>query len=122
MQNGIGLVADKDIALAINDDGLAELAMDILTISEDVTEICEKVNAKMDSLKNCFDTDEYNALMAKYKFFKKNYSIVKGNIVSYSDDLISVINKVKAGDKHIAFIIDSITEDAKDKASKIEKI
>ena len=122
MQNGIGLIADKDIALAIREDDLSDLAMDILTISEEVTEIFSKVDSKMDSLKNCYEADEYNMLMVKYRDFKKNYSVVKDNIVSYSDDLISVINKVRAGDKNIAFIIDSITDDAKDKARKIEKM
>ncbi len=122
MQEGIGLVANEDVELAIREDDLADLAMEILTISEDVTDIFSKVDSKMDSLKNCYEADEYNSLMAKYREFKKNYTVVKDNIVSYSDDLISVINKVRAGDKSIAFLIDSITEDTKDKASKIENM
>lgn len=122
MQEGIGLVANEDVELAIREDDLADLAMEILTISEDVTDIFSKVDSKMDSLKSCYEADEYSSLMAKYREFKKNYTVVKDNIVSYSDDLISVINKVRAGDKSIAFLIDSITEDTKDKASKIENM
>ncbi len=122
MQESIGLVADEDVELAINEEDLSTLAMDILTISEDVTDIFSKIDAKMDSLKNCYESDEYSALMTKYRDFKKNYSIVKDNIVSYSDDLIAVINKVRTGDRTIAFLIDSITEDTKDKASKIENM
>ena len=112
----------EDIKLAIREDDLADLAMEILTISEDVTDIFSNIDSKMASLKNCYDADGYNQLMAKYRDFKKNYTIVKDNIVSYSDDLIAVINKVRAGDKKIAFMIDNITEDTKDKASKIEKM
>lgn len=122
MQESIGLVADEDVELAINEEDLSTLAMDILTISEDVTDIFSKIDAKMDSLKNCYESDEYSALITKYRDFKKNYSIVKDNIVSYSDDLIAVINKVRTGDRTIAFLIDSITEDTKDKASKIENM
>lgn len=122
MQNEIGLVANEDHALAIKEDELSDLAMDILTLSEEVTDIFSKVDSKMESLKSCYEADEYASLMSKYRDFKKNYTIVKDNIVTYSDDLISVINKVRAGDKKIAFIIDAITEDAKEKASKIENM
>ncbi len=111
-----------DIRLWIDEDRLGEFAMDLLTISEDVSDLFSSVDEKMSNLKSCYDSKQYENLMSSYRMFRKNYSIVKHNIVSYSDDLIAVINKVRAGDKDIAFLISQITDEAKRQANKIENL
>ncbi len=109
----------NDIQLAIKEDDLSAFAMDLLTISEEVSDIFSSIDSKMDSLKNYFEGSQYDSLMESYRTFRKNYSVVKNNIVSYSDDLIAVINKVRQGDQDIAFLIQQITDDTINKAKEI---
>lgn len=111
-----------DVILGIREDDLGEFSMDILNLSEDISEIFSSIDSKMESLKNYFDCDQYNNLMSSYRDFRKNYGIVKRALVSYSDDLIAVINKVREGDTKIAFMIEQITTDTSNKAQEIENL
>ena len=110
----------NDIELAIREDDLSDLAMYLLTTSDEVSDLFSSIDSKMETLKNYFDGAQYDNLMASYRTFRKNYAVVKNDIISYSDDLISVINKVRAGDNKIAFIIEQITNDTLQKAKEIE--
>ena len=112
----------NDVRLTIKEDDLSDFAMDLLTTSENVSDLFSSVDLKMQTLKNYFDGSKYDSLMASYREFRKNYAVVKNNIVSYSDDLIAVINKVRAGDQKIASLISQITEDTKQKAKEIENL
>ena len=112
----------EDIYLWINEDNLGSFAMNLLTASDDISEIFSSIDKKMEALKLCFDGKEYDHLMSKYRDFRKNYPVVKNNIVSYSDDLIALINKVRAGDKDIAFILENLTKYANEKATEVKEL
>lgn len=114
--------SNENIVVAIREDDLSQFAMDILSLSDDISDIFTAIDEKMNSLKMCFNCSEYEKLMNSYRSFRKNYSVVKHNLISYSDDLITVINKVKAGDKNIAFMIDGISELTLNKAKNVEKL
>lgn len=113
---------EKEIRLWIDEENLGSFAMNLLTASEDISEIFSSIDNKMEALKIYFDGKEYDHLMTKYRDFRKNYPIVKNNIVSYSDDLIALINKVRAGDDDIAFIIDSLTKYVNEKAKEVKNL
>ncbi len=109
----------QDIHLGINEDTLSEFAIDISNYSEEVMELFSSIDSKMNELKAYFDGSEYENIMKSYREFRKNYSVVKNTILSYSDDLICVINKVRAGDKQIANLFDQMSEDVSNEAKKI---
>ena len=73
----------------------------------------------MSELKAYYDCSKYYSLVNSYNEFKKNYSIVKQNIVTYSDDLIAVINKFKSGDNDVSVLVESDSMDVKQKATMI---
>lgn len=112
----------NDIVIAINEEDLGQFAMDILTLSEDISDLFSSIDTKMNNLKTYFDCEEYQKLMNFYASIHRNYSVVKNSLVSYSDDLIAVINKVKAGDTKLAFMIDEISQLASAKAKEIENL
>lgn len=112
----------EGVSLAINEADLGQMAMDILTLSEDVADVFSQVDSKMELLKNYFSGSEYDKLMNDYRTFRKNYSIVKEAIVSYSDDLIAVVNKARAGDTRIALLISDLTDETSKKAQKLENL
>ena len=106
----------KDSGFAIREDELSELAIDIIDFND---EIFNSVDSKMSELKAYYDCSKYYSLVNSYNEFKKNYSIVKQNIVTYSDDLIAVINKFKSGDNDVSVLVESDSMDVKQKATMI---
>lgn len=112
----------KDITLGINEDALSDFTMDILNLSDDVSDLFSSIDSKMESLKSYFDCEQYNNLMNSYREFRKNYGVVKRAIVSYSDDLICVVNKAHVGDHNIALLVDQLSEDTLKKAQNVKNL
>ena len=119
MQNS-GL--DEELKLGVKDEDLSSFAMDILSFSDDISEIFSSLDSKMNELKTYFSGSRYDKLMSAYNAYKPSFGIVKDDIISYSDDLIALVNKSIAGDKHIAFLIDQVTESAKLKTEEINNL
>jgi hypothetical protein len=109
----------KDSGFAIREDELSELAIDIIDFNDEIAEIFNSVDSKMSELKAYYDCSKYYSLVNSYNEFKKNYSIVKQNIVTYSDDLIAVINKFKSGDNDVSVLVEGDSMDVKQKATMI---
>ena len=89
----------KDTLLAINDETLGTLSLEVLDYVDDISEIFEEIDKQMSSLSACYQGKSRNLISAYYSDVKKNYSIIKNNIKSYSDDFICLINKMQANDK-----------------------
>lgn len=115
MSNG-----SEDIVLAIQEEELGNFAMDLLNTSDLIADVFNNIDAKMAELGTYYEAPEYKSLMNVYTEFKKNYAVVKNNVISYSDDLIAVVNKVQAGDKKLALLIEDLTKDTLRKAKEIE--
>lgn len=109
-----------DIVLSIHHVKLGDFAMSLLDTSEKISDIFSYIDSKMTGLEHYYSGAEYQKLMESYQAFRRNYSIVKTGIVAYSDDLIALINKVKAGDRKIAFMIGDIAGDVRKRANEIK--
>lgn len=109
-----------DIILAVNHVKLGDFAMNLLDISEKMSDIFSFVDSKMSNLEHYYSGSEYQKLMNSYRTFRRNYSVVKNGVVAYSDDLIALIHKVKAGDRKIALSIGDLTYSVKKKANEIK--
>ena len=105
---------------AINEEELSELAIDIIDFNDEIAELFSSIDGKMSELKSYFDCSKYYTLLNSYNEFKKNYAVVKQNILTYSDDLIAVINKYKSGDKDVSLVVAGDCEDVKQKATMVK--
>lgn len=110
----------KDNGFAINEEELSELAIDIIDFNDEIAELFSSIDGKMSELKSYFDCSKYYTLLNSYNEFKKNYAVVKQNILTYSDDLIAVINKYKSGDKDVSLVVVGDCEDVKQKATMVK--
>ena len=110
----------KDNGFAINEEELSELAIDIIDFNDEIAELFSSIDGKMSELKSYFDCSKYYTLLNSYNEFKKNYAVVKQNILTYSDDLIAVINKFKSGDKDVSLVVAGDYEDVKQKATMVK--
>lgn len=116
------MLSSDDVFIAIRNDDLGEIAIDLMNFNDELSELFSSIDSKMAELKSAFDSKVYIDLMNKYNSFKKNYSIVKNNITSYSDDLIAVINKVRTGDATAKSLFDSNTIEILEKAKLINNL
>lgn len=102
------------IIYAMKEESLGELAIELMNNADSIMEILSSVTTKMEELSSYVDGPVYQSLMAKYNTLKNNYSTVKTYPLTYSADLIEVMNIIKNGDREITFI----TNDAKDSMSE----
>ena len=109
----------NDNGFAINEEELSELAIDIIDFNDEIAELFSSIDGKMSELKTYYDCSKYYTLLNSYNEFKKNYSVVKQNITTYSDDLIAVINKFKSGDNDVSVLVEGDSMDVKQKATMI---
>lgn len=109
----------KDNGFAINEEELSELAIDIIDFNDELADLFSSIDGKISELKNFYNCSKYYPFLNSYNEFKKNYSIVKQNIVSYSDDLIAVINTFRTGDKDVSLALEADLSDVKEKATMV---
>lgn len=110
----------EDISITVSNRELGDFAMNLLDTSEKISEIFSSIDSKMSNLEQYYSGAEYQKLMDSYRIFRKNYSLVKTGIVAYSDDLIALINKVKAGDRKLALVVSDLTSEVRKKANEIK--
>lgn len=108
-----------DLFIAIKEDELGEIAIDFMNFNDELSELFSSIDSKMFELKSAFNSKEYQSLLNQYNEFKKNYSVVKNNINSYSDDLVAVINKMRTGDSNITSLLETKSDDVLEQAKLI---
>ncbi len=108
-----------DVVAGINEDELSLLSLEILDYSDRITEIFDKIDSCMDRLPNYYQGTPCVALMNYYKQLTTYYSIIRDNIVTYSDDLIALIKKMQENDKFLTTLFQNYTDDTKNKMKSI---
>lgn len=111
----------KDFVTGIKEDELSSLIIEILDYSDRISEIFDKLDACISKLPKHYQDLSCTKLINYYRGLAENYSIIKKNIISYSDDLTTLIKKVRENDKYIASLFQNYTEDTKNKIKSVEK-
>ena len=113
---------DGDSMLAINDNELGEFTVGLMDYSDELGEIFTKVDSKMSELTKYFGGKAATDLQAQYKSFRENYQIVRNNVISYSDDLISLITQFHEGSRTIALQVNKAADEVLQESQKIEQL
>lgn len=108
-----------DVVSGINEDELSLLSLEILDYSDRISEIFDRIDSCMERLPNYYQGLPCEKLMQYYKELTTYYPIIKDNIVSYSDDLIALIKKMKENDKFLTTLFQNYTDDTKNKMKSI---
>lgn len=101
----------KDAAVWISEDDLGSLSLEILDYVDRISEIFDKLNACIDKLPNHYQGEPCREFMNKYQELSTYFPIIKGNLTTYSDDLISLINKMRDNDKYLTTLFQEFTDD-----------
>lgn len=109
----------KDVVAGINEDELSNLSLEVLDYADRISEIFDKIDAFMDRLPSYYQGESCSALINYYKELTPYYSIIKNNIVSYSDDFIELIRKMQDNDKYLVTLFQNYTDDTINKIKSI---
>lgn len=112
----------KDFVMGIKEDELSSLSIEVLDYSDRISEIFDKIDACVNKLPMHYQGQACSKLINYYCQLAENYLIIKQNFTSYSDDLTTLIKKVRENDKYFASLFQSCTEDTKSKIKSVEKI
>ncbi len=107
-----------DTVLAINEDNLYQLCLEIDGYTDKIAEIFNNIDNNFNELTEAYKSDSVNALVNSYNEFRKNYAIVKNNVSSYSEDLNELAVKFKSGVKRIALSLEEDSEYVKGQKNK----
>lgn len=103
----------------INEDALRDLCMEILDYNERILEIFDKVDNCVEDLQEYYKCSSYNTFKNAYNDLRRNYQVIKESINSYSDDFITLIQRMHENEKYLVNIFGDLTEDYKLKAKQI---
>ena len=88
----------------------------MLDYKERVSRIFDRIDSVMNRLESCFQGPPCNKIMERYQAVQAAYPVAEGNLVSYSDDFITLINRMRENDKYLSGLFQGFTEDKYDKA------
>lgn len=109
----------KEIIIGINEDELSNLSLEVLDYADRISEIFDKIDVCMDKLSNHYQGSSCSSLVNIYNELTPYYSIIKDNIISYSDDFIELIKKMQDNDKYLTTLFQNYTDDTLNKIKSI---
>lgn len=111
----------KDIVVGINEDELSNLSLEVIDYADRISEIFDKIDDCMDKLPNYYQGPPCDEILNLYDKVKSFYPIVKANILSYSDDFMELIKKLREDEKYLITLFQDYTEDTIKKTKSVEK-
>ena len=105
----------NDLKLFLNEDGIKEAAIDVMDIADDVINIFDEIDANFLKLKSSLNCEGYNNINKNYEEISRQFPIIYNNIVSYSDDLVSLLNKSADGKVEIINTLELHTQEINSK-------
>ena len=111
---------EKYISLGINDVGLQNLSYDFLTIADNVSVIFDKIEQNMEKLEEHLKCEATKDLNEKIETIKKIFPVIKRNIISYSDDMVLLNQKMSVGSKDLVNIVRNREQEIKNKQKEVE--
>lgn len=74
----------------INETKLDKMILDLRNYVEKINRTLNQISEVVDDTKNYFSSQSGNLYRKKYSLLEANFSTIKNNLLSYSDDLLKV--------------------------------
>lgn len=103
----------EEVRAGIREEELGSLAMEVMDYAGDISSLLGKVDEEMNSLKIYYEGPPCDKIIARYNELKASFSNIKYNITSYSDDFITLINKMHESDTYLSRLFQDIATDLK---------
>ena len=103
----------ENVMAGINDEELGSLSLEVMDYASNVSEILDRIDACMDKLSTYYQGTPCRKIMERYREMQLSYQTIKNNIVSYSDDFVTLINKMHENDQYLSGLFQGFTEDTR---------
>lgn len=113
-------MTNRDVSSAIRESDLDNLIISIMDTADDLSIIFDKINKEVFELQEYFKCDAMDSILNEYDEIKSNYSIIHDNILTYSDDLIDVKNKIKSGLEKMTNTVNSYIQEFQDHIREVK--
>jgi predicted nucleic acid-binding Zn-ribbon protein len=110
----------SNVIAGINEKEVLQLRNAISNHVDNISEIFSKFDDDMDEVKKYYDSNSFKALCSSYESLKKNFNVIKENILIYSSDLGALIVKMKEGMLDLARLYETFKERYAAKRKAIE--
>lgn len=111
----------NDFVTGINEEELSSLTIEILDYADRISDIFDRLDFCISKLPMHYQGSSCTEIINYYRGLEENYLIIKNNVISYSDDLTTLIKKVHENDKYISSLFRNYTEDTKYKIRSVEQ-
>ena len=113
---------DTEVVAWIREEELGMLAMEIANDADKISEVFSKIDACMGKVSAYYSGAPSKKILQRYDELKANYPVMKENIVSYSEDLITLISKMRENDKYLASLFREYINETNDHTKVAENI
>lgn len=109
----------NDVKLAIKEDGIANLIVEITDIADEISIIFDEIDDSVSKIKEYLSCSANADIDTKYEEIRKNYQIIKNNVISYSNDLVSLNVKMHDGEIQMKNLFNVKTSEITDKIKEV---
>lgn len=112
---------NTDFMFGINEKAFPYLCNEIDALYEKIYEVFNKIDNDIEELTQYYDSTDGTEYVNKYKDFRKNYSIIRANLESYSKDLETLVEKIKSGTRVGVIKFNDYAENWNSKSKAIDR-
>ena len=105
---------DQVIA-GIKEEELGSLGLEVMGYTEKMSEIFDRIDSAMDRIPTCFQGSPSEEINQRCQEIRSNYSVMKDNVTSYSNDLITLVNRTRENDKYLSGLFRDYADDVRSK-------
>lgn len=98
-----------NVIAGINEGELNALSIEVLDYRDRISEIFEKIDARIDRLRAVYQGPPCDRIVNYYNAIRPTFAIIKDNLRSYSDDLTTLIDKMSENEKYLALLFDDLS-------------
>ncbi|MBR3236444.1 hypothetical protein IKF92_02070 [Candidatus Saccharibacteria bacterium] len=103
------------VITGIKEGELGSLSLEVMGYAERISEIFDRIESAMDRIPACFQGTPSEAINQHYQEIRSNFPVIKDNVTSYSNDLITLINRVHENNKYLSGLFRDYTSDIRGK-------
>ena len=105
----------ENVVAGIHEHNLGALSLEIEDYATRIAEIFDRMDACMEKLPTCYQGPPCKTIINRYGSVQAHYPTVIDNIKSYSKDLLTLINKMRANDQYLTSLFEEYTADTKNR-------
>lgn len=115
-----GSAQKGDIIAGIRENELGALSLEIMGYADRISVIFNRIDAVVATIPAGYRGESCDQLMQSFEKLKVQFPVVKENVKTYADDLVSLLDKMKQIDFDLTKLFQSATDDVNARRGQID--